>query len=920
MIESNDIRFRKILSNHKKQMKNCESKSNITRFGIICQSPVLKAWEASCINYALDIKNVKLSLIISPTSDEKIKKRGVFTHLMPPEGFSKMFFHLYENYFFRPKCNLSLDFSEKFKRVPSLYCKAIIQNGSEYFREEDIQKIKETNLDFILLFSGFVDLKGEILKASRYGIWLFKQGDLQNYRGNPPGFWEIYYDKSVTGTTLCQLSENQNENNILKKAYFRTKKHSFVQNFNDIHFESARFLKDICTELSNDGIILNNHLTVTKTTQNASADLKPNNTEFIKFLIKLIKNKFSKSFKNLLIVEQWNIGYIEYSVKDLIEKNDELDIHWLLLPSRKGYYADPFAIKKGNSLYILFENYVFRANKAYISSIPFESSVSNLNIKISLKKPHHLSYPFLFKHEDNIYMIPGDWESNKVTLYEAKNFPTLWQKKAVLLEGIQAVDPTLVKYSDLWWLFCTIKSEGPDLRLFIYYSKDLQGPWMPHKKNPVKTDIRSARPAGNIFEYQGSLIRPSQDSSKTYGGRIVLNKICELTPFEFKERPIKFIEANQKSTFNKGLHTLSLSDKIIFLDGKRRIISFYNIGNAIHKKLKSNDSKSRNCKKLRFVDMPKYIEKSEYLNAIDKTVELLKAQKGVRSIYQIGNMNHPGISDIDIFVVFEDNIKNFFDPRLQFKGLLNYLYTHNLSAICESHLDGINKYSFFHNITHLWGKEFSLSTTNMKRSEIKALKIQIALEYLIANFIGLSIQIKYKVIKLRTFLQHVKAIRYDLEFLEITTGEFYDMVHNLCSWLDNWFEQPINLEEYIKWINKFHFELQAFLDEQTFENSFYIPKDAKLKYARNVRIESGESFGYRFKGFWLPKSLSSINKKTFNLNNRLNTFVFNIPYSTTPNDKILDARIKYYEEIVGHVSRFLPYFDPLISGIVLKII
>ena len=40
----------------------------------------------------------------------------------------------------------------------------------------------------------------------------------------------------------------------------------------------------------------------------------------------------------------------------------------------------------------------------------------------------------------------------------------------------------------------------------------------------VKTDVRSARPAGTPFVYQGELYRPAQDCSRTYGGSIVIHR------------------------------------------------------------------------------------------------------------------------------------------------------------------------------------------------------------------------------------------------------------------------------------------------------------------------------------------------------------------------------------------------------------
>lgn len=588
-----------------------------------------------------------------------------------------------------------------------------------------------------------------------------------------------------------------------------------------------------------------------------------------------------------------------------------------LSPSKKESFADPFVVKHKSSLYILFENYQFKANKANISAISLNMKHEVKNIQHSLQKPHHLSYPFVFKHNDEIYMIPCEWETKRVTLYKAKNFPQAWEEVSVLLESIAAIDTTLLEYNNMWWLFCTNKENEPDLKLFIYHSKDLIGPWHPHKQNPVKTDITSARPAGNIFKYKNSLIRPSQDSSKKYGGRIILNKVIKLTSEEFYEEPIKFIEPCKKSSFNKGIHTLSIIDETIIADSKRNLLSSYTLRKNIRKKIFSISSKKP---KYSFIRIPKFIERKEYLNAINKIVELLKTQSGIISIYKMGSINHPGISDIDIFVVFDDNEKNTFNPNDYFKGILRYLFTHNIGAISKSHFNVINKYSFFHNITHLWGEKVSQTQVNLKQSELELLQFQTALEFLVSNFIDLSIQLKYGVIKLRMLLQHIKAIRYDLEFLKVTSGALYKHVYQLLDWMDKWFENPVDLKEFCEWIDKYYIELKNFLIEQTKEIFLYLPEWANTKLSHNIKIELGKSFTHKFIGFRLPKFITRINRKTFNLNNNINLFTFKIPYDFVAKDKILEARTKHYIEIIDCVSEHFPNFTPLLPGFIVKII
>jgi len=87
--------------------------------------------------------------------------------------------------------------------------------------------------------------------------------------------------------------------------------------------------------------------------------------------------------------------------------------------------------------------------------------------------------------------------------------------------------------------------------------------------NPVKCDVRSSRPGGTPFVHDGALYRPAQDSSKSYGGALTINRITSLSQDEFREEPRVHLEPFRDSPYPDGLHTLSAAGSITVLDGKR---------------------------------------------------------------------------------------------------------------------------------------------------------------------------------------------------------------------------------------------------------------------------------------------------------------------------------------------------------------
>jgi hypothetical protein len=132
-----------------------------------------------------------------------------------------------------------------------------------------------------------------------------------------------------------------------------------------------------------------------------------------------------------------------------------------------------------------------------------------------------------------------------------------------------------LRFNGKWWLFCT-SGKGPrsgdQSHLYIWHAPDLFGPWTPHGVNPVKIDVRSARPAGPFFEHDGQLYRPAQDCSRTYGGALRINRVEKLTELEFEETVVGRIRP-PTGAYSRGIHTLSSAGEWCIVDAKRYVFN-----------------------------------------------------------------------------------------------------------------------------------------------------------------------------------------------------------------------------------------------------------------------------------------------------------------------------------------------------------
>ncbi len=170
-------------------------------------------------------------------------------------------------------------------------------------------------------------------------------------------------------------------------------------------------------------------------------------------------------------------------------------------------------------------------------------------------------------------MIPDTEESRRVELYRAARFPDQWELENVLMDGLCAADATLFELDDRFWLFANQCPEGGSIEdeLFLYHACAPTGPWTPHPRNPVVSDVTRARPGGTILRWGHEILRPSQDSSVRYGCyAIVLNRVEELFTQADRETPVSRIDASWQPGAI-GTHTLSRSNTIEAIDWKVRI-------------------------------------------------------------------------------------------------------------------------------------------------------------------------------------------------------------------------------------------------------------------------------------------------------------------------------------------------------------
>jgi hypothetical protein len=199
------------------------------------------------------------------------------------------------------------------------------------------------------------------------------------------------------------------------------------------------------------------------------------------------------------------------------------------------FVADPFLLRRHDRLFLFFEAWRRGSGQGDIAWAEQDARGVFRFSGIALDEPFHLSYPFVFEHGGEVYLIPESKARREVRLYVARPFPNRFALRRVLLSGKGYADSCLVAWHGRFYLF-TSPDNGT---LELFYADTLEGPYRPHARSPVVSeDDCAARPGGRPIVWQGRIIRFAQCDRPVYGTSVRAFEVTELSPSGYAERPV----------------------------------------------------------------------------------------------------------------------------------------------------------------------------------------------------------------------------------------------------------------------------------------------------------------------------------------------------------------------------------------------
>lgn len=207
------------------------------------------------------------------------------------------------------------------------------------------------------------------------------------------------------------------------------------------------------------------------------------------------------------------------------------------------FVADPFLFPHGDDWHMFFEIYnPFRSPDAAIGHAVQTEEGTWVYDRIVLETEYHLSFPYVFKWNNSIYMLPeqaDDTAPGKITLFVAESFPHKWAPANTIIEnGEPTGDAIVFVWNHQWWMIVD-ECSSPGTLLAFYSDSLLNGDWIPHRSNPIVTNRpAAARPAGRPIVTKNRIYVFYQDLSSQYGKMVRMYEITHLSPDSFVDREL----------------------------------------------------------------------------------------------------------------------------------------------------------------------------------------------------------------------------------------------------------------------------------------------------------------------------------------------------------------------------------------------
>lgn len=270
----------------------------------------------------------------------------------------------------------------------------------------------------------------------------------------------------------------------------------------------------------------------------------------------------------------WNIAFRHMPAATILE---ERKTPFSLIPNTwRSWAADPFVFVHEGTTYVFAEIFDYWTRRG---AIGYSCCVNGKwkRWRTVICEPFHMSYPNVFSHNGQIYMVPETSEAHELRLYRAISFPEVWQLEKTIATDVEWVDTTFFEFDGCRYAITTDISnlnEQKDIQL------QFDNQWnLISRKVIAEKETGLSRSAGNFFPAKQAMMRVTQDCRGHYGRALVFSRFRPDTlldngmeDFLLRLEP-KDISVRHSGKWT-GLHTYNSAENIEVVDIERRHYNF----------------------------------------------------------------------------------------------------------------------------------------------------------------------------------------------------------------------------------------------------------------------------------------------------------------------------------------------------------
>ena len=529
-------------------------RSKTLRVGVMLKSTVSSAWVATILSEIQASHHARVeAVILAPNASSPV---------------NSFLFQQYEQWDYRRNkaahdALAPAELSSLLAGIPSyLIDPAFGSSGVD--QVDPMAAIASLNLDVILRFNSANSQ--DLTALARFGVLSLHFGYEGETGDDAPLFWQVF-DRSPVASCSLQISSIAGTRTAFE-SQATTDQASLYRTRNPVYWKIAAAALRALEGLSQAGIAYIESLPVTfaAVSHGSSSKRSLDHATMARFLFQEASRwlRARSVSRQSSAVPKWCICIRRRTPE---RPFDDASGYHIMTSAKDRFYADPFLFERDGRTFLFFEDFRYPEGRAVISVCELDADGRPGTPVEVLRRPYHLSYPFLFEDNGDIYMIPETKSNGAIELYRAVHFPTVWAQEANLISDIIAVDTTIELFDGRLWMFTSVSNgaySNSD-ELSIFFSDKLKGHWKPHPLNPVVSDVQRARQAGMLFREAGRLIRPSQDCGRAYGYALVFSEIVTLTETHYEERVIGRITPD-RIPHAISTHTYNRTDRFEVVD------------------------------------------------------------------------------------------------------------------------------------------------------------------------------------------------------------------------------------------------------------------------------------------------------------------------------------------------------------------